>query len=95
MPDGLVAGYVGALGFAVAFGTVGAFVGGISRGVFFSFSGVGGLGARGRQEHCRSGGQPKIRASQFHATKVAPDIQTNNHSYYFCHTAEQLPPVYI
>ena len=74
----LVTGNVRALGFAVALGAVGTLVSGIGAGVFFRFSGIGGLGARGRQEHCRGGGQPKIRAGQFHATKVAHGRQTHN-----------------
>lgn len=78
---GLVAGDVGALGFAVAFGAMSTLEGSVSRRVFLSLSGVGGLGAGGGEEHCRSGGQPKIRAGQFHATKVAPGCQTNNRNF--------------
>ena len=71
----LVTGNVGALCVPVAFGAVGAFVGSISGRVFLSLSRVGGLGTGGRQEHSRRSGQPKIRAGQFHATKVTCGCQ--------------------
>ncbi len=71
----LVAGNVGTLGVAVALGAVLTLVSGISGGVFF---GVGSLGARGRQEYSRYSSQPKIRAGQFHAAKLAPELQTRN-----------------
>ena len=76
----LVTGDVGALRFAVTLGAVSTLVSGIGARVFLSLSGIGGLGARGRQEHCRGGGHPKIRAGQFHATKVTYHRQTNNRS---------------
>ena len=55
-----------------------ALVSGIGARVFLSISGIRGLGARGCQEHCRGSGQPKIRAGQFHATKIPFRRQTNN-----------------
>ena len=55
-----------------------ALVSGIGARVFLSISSIRGLGARGRQEHCRGSGQPKIRAGQFHSTKIPFRRQTNN-----------------
>ena len=73
----LLPGHVGALSLTVAFGTMLALVSSISSRVFFC---IGSLRAGGREGHSHCGGQPKIRAGQFHTTKVTLRCQTNNHN---------------